>query len=217
MKPSTLLQPNLDARPARGRHVLADVVRLVRQLAVSAVDEHDELNGPRAAEVDQRVERGANRPPGVEHIVNEQNHPVVDVEGNLGAPDERLRADGLAHQVVAIQRDVERAGGHVGIRDAIELHGNPSRQRDAALADADERQVIDAAVALDNLVGDARERSRHAVGVHHDWHGASGSAKLEVLSAKCSEWSEKCAKCGVPGAKSEHCIVHLFAASQCRN
>src|SRR6185436_1524174 len=111
-----LLQPNLDALPARSRHVLADLVRLDGQLAVSAVDEHDELNGPRAPEVDQRVQRGANRPPGVEHIVNEQNHPVVDVEGNVGAADQRLRADGLAHQVVAIQRDVERAGGYVGIR-----------------------------------------------------------------------------------------------------
>ena len=57
---------------ARRRHVLADVVRLDRQLAVSAIDQHDELNRLRPAEVDQRVERGANRPAGIEHVVHEQ-------------------------------------------------------------------------------------------------------------------------------------------------
>ena len=45
------------------------------------------------------------------------------------------------------------------------------RNRHAARPDADERQLLDAAVALENLVRDARERAAHAVGVHHDGHG----------------------------------------------
>src|SRR4029079_14233222 len=56
-----LLKPDLNAFAARRRHVLADVVVLDRQLAVSPVDEHDELDGTRTPEVDQRVERGADR------------------------------------------------------------------------------------------------------------------------------------------------------------
>ena len=72
---------------------LPDVVRLDRQLAVAAVDEHDQLDGARPAEVDQRVERGANRPPGVQHVVDEQDLAVVDRERDLGAADERLRTD----------------------------------------------------------------------------------------------------------------------------
>src|SRR6476619_6360387 len=65
-----LLKPDLNAFAARRRHVLADVVGLDRQLAVSPVDEHDELNRARAAEVDQRVERGADRSARIEHVVH---------------------------------------------------------------------------------------------------------------------------------------------------
>ena len=40
---------------------------------------------------------------------------------------------------------------------------------------------VDAAVALENLVRDARERAGHAVGIHHDRHGAtSGRAWLSM-------------------------------------
>ena len=42
--------------------------------------------------------------------------------------------------------------------------------RHAAGPDADQAELLDAAVALENLVRDARERSVHAVGVHHDRH-----------------------------------------------
>ena len=58
-----LLQPHLHALLQRRRQVLADVVGLDRQLAVAAVDEHDQLDRARPAEVDQRVERRADRPP----------------------------------------------------------------------------------------------------------------------------------------------------------
>ena len=54
--------------------------------------------------------------------------------------------------------------------DPLELGRNAARQRHAALADADERQVVDAAVALEDLVRDARERARHAIGIHDDRH-----------------------------------------------
>ena len=108
-----LRQVHLHALRQRRRQVLADVVGLDRQLAVAAVDQHDELNRLRPAELDQRVERRANRPAGVEHVVDQQDPLVVDRERNLGAADDRLRADGVAHQVVAIERDVERAGRHV--------------------------------------------------------------------------------------------------------
>ena len=108
-----LLEPHLHALLQRRRQVLADVVRLDRQLAMAAVDEHDQLDGARPAEVDERVERGANRPAGVEHVVDQQDPPVVDRERNLGAAHDRLRPDGMAHQVVAVERDVERAGRHL--------------------------------------------------------------------------------------------------------
>ena len=34
-----------------------------------------------------------------------------------------------------------------------------------------DRQLLDAAVPLDDLVGDAHQRARNPIGVHYDWHG----------------------------------------------
>src|SRR5262245_16285708 len=93
-----LLQADLHTFLARGRHVLADVVGLDRQLAMAAVDQDHELDGSRPSEVDQRVERGARRPAGVEHVVDEDYRPVVDGERDLGLADERLRPDRGPHQ-----------------------------------------------------------------------------------------------------------------------
>ncbi len=44
---------------------------------------------------------------------------VVDRERNLGAADDRLRPDGVPHQVVAVERDVERAGRHVDAGESL--------------------------------------------------------------------------------------------------
>src|SRR3989442_12256519 len=63
---------HLDALVARGREVLADVVGADRELSVAAVDEHRELDARRAAVVEQRLDRGADRPAGVEDVVAEQ-------------------------------------------------------------------------------------------------------------------------------------------------
>src|SRR5690606_322393 len=91
----------------RGRQVLADVVRADGQLAVPAVDEDGELDPGRAAEVVDRVEGGADRAPGVEDVVDEDDGGAVDpAGGQLGAEQ---GAGGLGAQVVAVHRDVERA------------------------------------------------------------------------------------------------------------
>ena len=51
------LQPHLNALLQRRRQILADVVGFDRQLAMTAIDQHDELNRARPAEVNQRIER----------------------------------------------------------------------------------------------------------------------------------------------------------------
>ena len=57
----------------RGRDVLADVVRADRQLAVPAVDEDGELDARGSAVLEQRVDRGADRASGEEHVVDEHD------------------------------------------------------------------------------------------------------------------------------------------------
>ena len=135
-----------------------------------AADQDHELDGLRAAEVDQRVERGAGRPPGVEHVVHEQDAAIIDGERNVGAADHRLRSDRMAHQVVAIQGDVEGAGRHLLAGDLAERAGNAPRERNATFADADERQISDRLVAFENFVRDAGEGAADAVRIHDDRH-----------------------------------------------
>jgi len=128
------------------------------------------IAGPRPAEIDQLVECRADGAAGVQHVVDQQDHPVVDRERNLRAADQRLRPDGVVHQVVAVQRDVKRPDRHVLAGDLLELGGQADRDRDAARAHADERQAVDAPVALHDLVRDPGERARHPVRVHYDGH-----------------------------------------------
>ena len=153
---------------------------------MAAIHQDDELNALRPAVVDQRVERCPRRPSRVEHIVHEQNRPVVDRELNLGAADLRLRPDGVAHQVIAIQRDVERAGRHLMAGDFLQRPGETLGDRHAARAHADERNVVHALVALDDLVSDAGERTADAIRIHYDGHAdlsrrlLSGNARVGI-------------------------------------
>ena len=95
-------QQHVHALAARGRDVLADIVGAQRQFAVAAVDQHRQLHHPRPAHVAQRVQRGAHRAPGVQHVVDEDHQRVVDTAGRnrgglqrprrLAASDRRGRA-----------------------------------------------------------------------------------------------------------------------------
>jgi hypothetical protein len=90
----------------------------------------------------------------------------------------------VAHQVVAVQRDVEDAGRNVRLRcvrtwaggaalhDVADGVGEAPRNRDAARADTDEREVVDAAIAFEDFVRDAREGTGNSVGVENDWHAS---------------------------------------------
>ena len=138
---------------------------------MAPVDQHDQLDRLRPAEVDQRIERRPNRPARIEHVVDEQDLLVVDRERDLRAPHDGLRSDGVPHQVVAVERDVERAGRHLVAVDAGDGTRETPGHRDAPGPDADQAELLDAPIALENLVRDAHERSAHAVGVHYDGHG----------------------------------------------
>ena len=67
--------------------------------------------------------------------------------------------------------------GHVDAGELAELCGEPRGNRHAARANADERQIFDAAIALEDLVRDAGEPARHAIRVHHDRHDGLADTK----------------------------------------
>src|SRR5260370_10513761 len=70
---------DLDALRVRGGHVLADVIGTDRQLAVAAVDEHRQLDRPRAPEVHQRIHRGSRPPPVVDDILPDPADLAVEL------------------------------------------------------------------------------------------------------------------------------------------
>ena len=104
---------HLDALAACGRQVLADVVGPDRQLAVAAVGEDRELDARRAAVLEQRVDRGADRAARVEDVVDEDHGPALELEVELRVVHDRLRAARRAAladvDVVAVEGDVELA------------------------------------------------------------------------------------------------------------
>src|SRR5439155_13939340 len=114
-----------------GRHVLPDVVRPDWQLAVPTVHQAQQLNGPRSAQVDQRVQGRAYGAPGEQDIVHQDHCLVGDVDGDLRWAQ---RSGRTLVDVIAIQRDIQLAEGHHG---ALELQDgllNAASQRDSARA-----------------------------------------------------------------------------------
>ena len=74
---------DVDDLVASRRQVLADVVGPDRELAVAAIDHDRELHRPRAAERRQRVEGGADRAAGEEHVVDQHDDDPVRSPGML--------------------------------------------------------------------------------------------------------------------------------------
>ena len=74
----------------------------------------------------------------------------------------------MPHQIVAIEGDVERAGRHVVAGDFLQAAREASGDVHAARTHADQREVINAFITLDNFVCDAGEGAGDAVRVHDD-------------------------------------------------
>ena len=81
----------------------------------------------------------------------------------------------MAHQIVAVQGDVEGPGGHADPGDALQLVRQPARERGPRGADADQREIAEGAVAVGHLVGDSGNRARDLIGRHHHRHGTSAA------------------------------------------
>ena len=116
--------------------------------------------------------------------------------GNLRAPDDRLRPDGVAHQVVAVQRDVERAGRHVFVVDVAQAVRDAPGERHAARADADERQIARAAVAFEDFVGDSCKGAGHPVRVHDLRHEGTSSRPLRTAVKEFGDDDSTCYRIG---------------------
>src|SRR5579885_3359476 len=146
------------------RDVLADEGGLDRELPVASVHQDRELDLGRPAEVDQPVHRRAGRPAREEHVVHQHDGQARDVEGDRRLPEHRLLL--AERQVVAVERDVQLADGHLRLLDLLDPLGQPVGEVHAAGADADQREPLGPAVALEDLVRDPGQGAGHLAGVH---------------------------------------------------
>jgi hypothetical protein len=157
--PVELGDEHVHAAAGRDLDAAPDHVGVDRQLAPAAVDEHRERDPRRPAEVRELVEGGAHRAAGVEHVVDDHHARAVDAAGERRAAHDRARADRL--EVVAVERDVERAERHLDALGRVHRAGEPLRDLDAAALDPDEHEPVGAGVELDDLVGHALDRAGH--------------------------------------------------------
>jgi hypothetical protein len=162
---------DLDALVARGREVLADVVRADGELAVATVGEHRQLHALGPAVAEERIDRRPDRAAGVEDVVDEHARHALEREVEGGRADKRLRMSrGLAAayvDVVAVEGDVELAEGDLRAAQLLDPRAQPLRERHAAGVDANEREARKIGVALDDLVRDPRQRLRDRVDVEN--------------------------------------------------
>ncbi|OEI69613.1 hypothetical protein Cus16_0222 [Curtobacterium sp. ER1/6] len=144
-----------------------------RQLPVAAVDEHREPDRPRAPDALQGVEGSPDRPPGVEHVVDEHDDLAVDAARRDGRAVRRT-TDAVA-EVVPVHRHVERAEPLVAVlgplgfdvgQDAVE----PLGQDGTSCRDTQEHEVRGPVVGLEDLVRDACQSTRD-VGLLQDRSG----------------------------------------------
>ena len=162
-------QPDEDPFVPSSWHVLADVVRADRQLAVAAIDEDRQSDGAGPTQADQRVKCSPNGPTRVQDVVDQNHGPPVQVEVELGVAHDGLRAAWCLAaadvDVVAVERDVELSEVQLEVGALRDQPAQAVRERDTAGVDPDERGGLELLVALDDLVRDPRECAADGVAV----------------------------------------------------
>ena len=144
---------------------------------MAAVDEDRQLDALGTAVVEERLDRGANRPPRVEHVVDEDDGLALEREVERGRAHDRLRVKrsaAAAHlDVVAVEGDVDgtdvRRGAGAFLDEAPQALGD----RHAPRLDPDESDAREVRVGLDDLVRDPRERAAERIGVEQNSSGRS--------------------------------------------
>ncbi len=147
---------------------------------MATVDQDRQFGLPGPADVGEGVESGAHSPAGVEDVVDHDHAAVRYVGRDLGHGCVVDRAQGT---VIPVFADVELADRDL---DAFEL-GNELTEKtgqvDSTGVNADDDNGFRAAMALEDLMGDAANGSLDVLAVHHLGHrlDANGTLPISLL------------------------------------
>jgi hypothetical protein len=151
--------------PGSRLHVLAHNVRLDGKFAPAPVHENAQEDARRPAKVCKLVERRPNGAACIAHVVHDHDAATVDAgPGEARCPEDGTRPD--CRQVVAVQRDIEGSNGGTETFGAFDLVRDPMRELNAPSLDANDCEIRDALVPLDDLTGHARDRALDGPSVH---------------------------------------------------
>src|SRR5574343_834810 len=133
----TVVVAGQDQVLAVGQGDIPDLVgSAYRQLAAAAIGQHGQRDRGRTTVVEQLIDRRAGSPPGVEHVIDQDDMAPLDIERNDRRPALRMQA--LLGKVVAVEGDVDQADLFGEAEQLPEALGDPG----AAAEDADQRGMV---------------------------------------------------------------------------
>src|SRR5438876_9356842 len=144
--------------------MLAHIVCLDRKLPVSPVDQHGKLHPPRAAKIDQAVERCAHSAAGIEDVIHQDQAQVIDVEFDGGFAQQGVISD--CREIVTVQRYVEDSIENGTLEDRLNLFAEAPSEMHTTAPDADNGEFSIWAEFLHDLGCDSGQRQVHLLGVH---------------------------------------------------
>src|ERR1700753_2566489 len=124
---------------------------------MSAIYEGEQLHTTRASGVEQRIERGSYGAAGIEHVVDQDDIPCIDVKADVARLHHRAYVAG--GEIVAVEVDVQHAGIDRMLLDIRNHPGEALRQGYAAALDSDQSEAIRTGVLLDDFMCQPDERA----------------------------------------------------------
>lgn len=133
-------------------------------------------------DIGEGVEGGPDRAARVQDVVDDDHALVRDVGGDVGRrrfvtlpPAPIISAQ---TPVVPVLTDVELTHRHLDAFEVGDETPQESGQMDTSCVDPDDDDRLGAAVALQDLVGDATDGSLDVLAVHHLWQRGSDAATI---------------------------------------
>ena len=149
----------------RGGDILADEIRLDRQFAMAAVDQHGQLDAPGPAEIIERVHGRADGAPAEQHVIHQHTVlPVTSKGMTVGWTLGAARWSRSSRCMLTSRLPV----GHRLAPDAGQQRAQALRQRHPAALDADQHHLAAGFVALGNFMRDAGQGALDGGGVQDE-------------------------------------------------
>ena len=141
-------------------------IRSDGQLPVPAIDKNRQLNLGGAAHLEKRVDGRPGCAPGIENIVHQHDALARNGKRHGGFIQFGLRVGAGGGEIVPVEGNIQHAYGHGLALNGGDFFPDRPGQRLAPAADAHQRYVVAAAVALQYFMGDARQRAVHHAFIH---------------------------------------------------